>query len=169
MHTAARLAFVAGLAVAAACGRDDDSDLNVSGGEPVQLGEGDLRITSRGGEIDLMLLGDRIVVGLSDSVLAHVREETDTSQLESDGRLASSIEKLVKSTVQSALSKRVDYPLSDLEDVRYERGRIVFDYRDDARFTMIESTKNDDIPLLASFSEEDSRRFVAAVKARMAE
>ena len=169
MHTAARLALVAGLAVAAACGGDDDSDLNVSGGEPVQLGEGDLRITSRGGEIDLMLLGDRIVVGLSDSVLAHVREETDTAQLESDGRLASSIEKLVKSTVHSALSKRVDYPLSDLEDVRYERGRIVFDYRDDARFTMIESTKNDDIPLLASFSEEDSRRFVAAVKARMAE
>jgi hypothetical protein len=169
MHTAARLAFVAGLAVVAACGRDDDSDLNVSGDEPVQLGEGDLRITSRGGEIDLMLLGDRIVVGLSDSVLAHVREETDTSQLESDGRLASSIERLVKSTVQSALSKRVDYPLSDLEDVRYERGRIVFDYRDDARFTMIESTKNDDIPLLASFSEEDSRRFVAAVKARMTE
>ena len=155
-----------GLAVATACTIGDDSDLNVSGGEPVQLGEGDIRITSRGGEIDLMLVGDRIVAGLSDSVLAKVRSETDTSDLDADGGLGASIEKYVKGTVQKALSKRVDYPLSDIEDARYEDGRIVFDYVDGANFTMLESTKNDDIPLLASFSEEDSKRFVAAVKAR---
>lgn len=167
MRSPARLAMVALLAVVAACSiGDDDSDLNVSGETPVQLGEGDIRITSRGGEVDLMLLGDRIVFGLSDSVLAEVRSKTDTTQLDADGGLGASIERLVKSTVQSALSKRVDYPLSDIEDVRYERGRIVFDYVDGASFKLIEGTKNDDIPLLASFSEEDSKRFVAAVKAR---
>jgi hypothetical protein len=166
MHSMARFAMVAGLALSTACTMGDDSDLNVSGGEPVQLGEGDIRITSRGGEIDLMLVGDRIVAGLSDSVLAKVRSETDTSDLDADGGLGASIEKYVKGTVQKALSKRVDYPLSDIEDARYEDGRIVFDYVDGANFTMLESTKNDDIPLLASFSEEDSKRFVAAVKAR---
>lgn len=166
MQPMARFAIVAGLALSSACTIGDDSDPNVSGGEPVQLGAGDIRITSRGGEIDLMLLGDRIVVGLSDSVLAKVRSETDTSDVDADGGLGASLEKYVKSTVQKALSKRVDYPLSDIEDARYEDGRIVFDYVDGAHFTMIESTKNDDIPLLASFSEEDSRRFVAAVKAR---
>jgi hypothetical protein len=166
MHSIARFAMVAGLALSTACTIGDDSDLSVSGGEPVQLGEGDIRITSRGGEVDLMLLGDRIVVGLSDSVLAKVRSETDTSDLDADGGLGASLEKYVKSTVQNALSKRMDYPLSEIEDARYEDGRIVFDYVDGANFTMIESTKNDDTPLLASFSEEDSRRFVAAVKAR---
>lgn len=166
MHSIARFAMVAGLALSTACTIGDDSDVNVSGGEPVQLGEGDIRITSRGGEIDLMLLGDRIVVGLSDSVLAKVRSETDTSDLDADGGLGASLEKYVKSTVQKTLSKRVDYPLSEIEDARYEDGRIVFDYVDGANFTMIESTKNDDNPLLASFSAEDSKRFVAAVKAR---
>ena len=58
------------------------------------------------------------------------------------------------------------YPLSDIEDADYENGRIVFDYVDGAKFSLLESTKNDDIPLLASFSEDDSKRFVAAVKAR---
>lgn len=166
MHTLTRFALVACLAGAAACGGDDDSDLNVAGGEPVVLGEGDIRITSRGGEIDLMLVGDRIVVGLSDSVLAHVRSETDTGSVDAEGGLGASIEKFVKSKVQTALSKRVDYPLSDIEDADYENGRIVFDYVDGAKFSLLESTKNDDIPLLASFSEEDSKRFVAAVKAR---
>ena len=168
MNPVARFAVVAGLAAVAACGiGDDDSNPNVSGGEPVQLGEGDIRITSRGGEVDLMLLGDRIVVGLSDSVLAHVRSKTDTALLEADGGLGASIEKFVKSTVENTLAKRIDYPLSDIEDVRYERGRIVFDYVDGADFKLLEGAENDDTPVLASFSEEDSERFVAAVKARM--
>lgn len=166
MLPVARFSIVAGLVVVAACNGGDDSDLNVSG-EPLQLGAGDIRITSRGGEVDLMLLGDRIVVGLSDSVLNKVRSETDTTKLEADGGVGASIEKFVKSTVQKALAKRVDYPLSDIEDARYENGRIVFDYVEGANFSLIENTKNDDIPLLASFSEEDSKRFVDAVKTRM--
>lgn len=170
MNPVARFAVVAGLAAVAACGiGGDDSDPNVSGGEPVHLGEGDIRITSRGGEVDLMLLGDRIVVGLSDSVVAHIRSKTDTSTLESDGGLGASIEKFVKSTVENTLTKRIDYPLSDVEDARYEGGRIVFDYVRGAEFTLLEDAKNDDNPVLASFSEEDSERFVAAVKARKAQ
>ena len=163
----ARFAVVAGLAAVAACSLgDDDSNPDLAGGEPVQLGEGDVRITSRGGEVDLMLLGDRIVAGLSDSVVAHIRSETDTADLEADGGLGASIEKLVKSTVENTLTKRIEYPLSDIEDVRYERGRIVFDYVRGANFKLLEGAKNDDVPVLASFSEEDSERFVAAVKAR---
>ena len=154
------------LALATACG-GGDSDLNVAGGEPVTLGEGDVRISSRNGAIDLMLLGDRIVVGLSDSALAKVNAETDTSQLESSGGVGASIEKFVKSKVQSTLSKRLDYPVSDLRDARYEDGRIVFEYKDGARFELLEKAETDDDPFLASFSEADSERFVEAVRARL--
>ena len=167
MYSLTRLALMAGVALVAACGGDDDSDVDISGGEPVQLGEGDIRITSRGGEIDLMLVGDKIVAGLSDSVLAKVRAETDTSALEAENDLGASIEKFVKSTVQKTLAKRIEYPLADVEDASYEDGRIVFEYRDGAKFQMLESSKSDDIPVLASFSEEDSKRFVAAVKSRL--
>lgn len=168
MPSFTRVALVAGLALVAACG-SDESDLELSSGEPVQLGEGDIRITTRGGELDLMLVGDKIVAGFSDSVLAQIREGPDTTELEADDDLGASIEKFVKATVQKALAKRFEYPLSDIEDVNYEKGRIVFSYRRGAKFKLLENTKQDDVPILASFSEQDSERFVAAVKTRLAE
>lgn len=166
MLTIQRMALVASVLVLAACGHDD-SDMSIAGGETVRLAQGDARITSRDGAIDLMLLGERIVVGLSDSVLREIRDKTDTSQLESDGGIGASIERFVKSKVQTTLAKRVEYPLSDIRDARYEKGRIVFDYVDGARFAMLENAESDNAPVLASFSEADSERFVEAVRQRL--
>jgi hypothetical protein len=167
MRAIVRFTAISALALAAACRGGDDSYASVATDEPVQLGEGDVRITSRDGAVDLMLVGDRIIVGLSDSALEEIREQTDTTALEGDGGFGASIERFVKAKVQTTLAKRFDYPVSDLRDVSYDRGRIVFEYEDGKKFNLLEGAKSDDQPVLAAFSEEDSRAFVKAVRERI--
>lgn len=167
MRAFLRFTALSSLIILAACHSGDDSHVVVSEGDTVQLGEGDVRITSRDGAIDLMLAGDRIIVGLSDSVMEKVRAETDTANLDSDGGIGASIEKFVKSKVQTTLAKRVDYPVSDLRDASYEGGRIVFEYKGGAKFHLLEGAKTNDRSVLSSFSEEDSEAFVEAVRERI--
>ena len=167
MRAFLRFTALSSLVIATACHTGEDSHIVVSEGDTVQLGEGDVRITSRDGAIDLMLAGDRIIVGLSDSVMEKVRAETDTANLDADGGIGASIEKFVKSKVQTTLAKRVDYPVSDLRDASYEDGRIVFQYRGRAKFHLLEGAETNDRSVLSSFSEEDSQAFVDAVRERI--
>lgn len=168
MHLSAKFLVLATALLTGACG-GDDSNASFSSAEPIVLGEGDVRISNQQGAIDLMLVGDRIVVGFSDSLLAEIQAKTDTSQLESSGGVGASIERFVKSKVQGTLGKRIEYPVSDLRDVSYDGGRIRFEYQPDANFGMLENMETENVPLLASFSEEDSRRFVEAVRTRLRE
>lgn len=148
-----------------ACGGDSKQD--VSSAEPLVLQEGDVQITSRDNAIDLVLLGDQVIAGLSDSVLNIVAQETDTSDLESDNGFGASVERFVKTKVQGALNTRMSYPVAHLRGVRYEDGLIKFDYKRGEKFGMLEDADIDGRPLLGSFSEADSRRFVDAVQARI--
>lgn len=163
MRSLLRLAAFSLFAVTIAC-RMGGSDAEVSDAA-IELGPGDIRITSTNGGFDLMLVGEEIVAGLSDSVLEKVRNEIQAH--ESGDGLGANIERFVKSTVEEALSKRVRYSVRDLRDVRYEDGRIRFEYRGGEKFDLLENTKTEDSHLLASFSEDDSRRFVDAVRARI--
>ena len=146
-----------------ACGGDSDPAVS---NEQLVLQEGDVRITSRDNAIDLVLQGDQVIVGLSDSMLNVVAQETDTSDLESDG-IGASVERFVKAKVQGALNTRMSYPVAHLRGVKYEDGLIEFEYKGDEKFGMLEDADIDGRPLLGSFSEADSRRFVDAVQARI--
>ena len=146
-----------------ACGGDSDPAVS---NEPLVLQEGDVRITSRDNAVDLVLQGDQIIVGLSDSVLNVVAMKTDTSDVESDG-IGASVERFVKAKVQGALNTRMSYPVAHLRGVKYEDGLIEFDYKGDEKFGMLEDADIDGRPLLGSFSEADSKRFVDAVQARI--
>src|SRR5262249_42376789 len=121
-------------------------------------------IVSTDGGIDLALIGDSISSGLSQATLAKAKHETDTAEVKSSG-FGASIEKMVKSSVQSALGTRVAFPLSGIKSARYENDRIEFDWngKDPKVFTNTKVNKQD---LLAAFSPADSRRFVDAVNAR---
>lgn len=128
------------------------------------LAEGDVRIVSTNGGIDLALIGDSISTGLSPQALRTVRQETDTASVSGTG-LGAQIERAVKGTVQGAIGKRVAFPITDVREVRYEGGTLVFDWVGEPR-KLLENTKIDGKPLLASFAPEDARRFAAAVNAR---
>lgn len=125
---------------------------------------GDVRIVSTGAEVDLALVGDTISSGLSQQALARARPEIDSSRVSGTG-LGASIEKMVKGTVQSALGTRVAFPISALNDVRYESGRIVFDWKERPAIVFAKTSINGK-PFLESFRPEDAQRFVSAVRAR---
>ncbi|MEO7456392.1 MAG: hypothetical protein ABIY52_09025 [Gemmatimonadaceae bacterium] len=166
------LALAAVLAIA--CGDHDADDhaaavpMNVSrnagtGGGSVELGSGDVRITNRDGGVDLALIGDSISGGLSEKTLAKVRSDIDTTKVKGTG-FGADIEKMVKGTVQSALTTRVAYPLSAVKDVRYENGKIVFEWNGKAQSFGKVNVDGKDV--LESFSESEAKRFVDAVHAR---
>src|SRR5205085_4551202 len=94
---------------------------------------------------------------------AKARQEIDTSKVKGTG-FAADIEKMVKGTVQSALTTRVAFPLSAINDVRYENHKIVFDWNGKPR--SFGSVKNNDKDILETFDEGEAQRFVEAVRAR---
>ena len=169
-----RLSFLlACLVVVAASCRNHDSDeakvpMRLSrpadsvGKVPLQ--EGDIRITSVDGGVDLALIGDSISGGLSQQTLSKVRHDTDTSAVSGSG-FGASIEKMVKGTVQSALGTRVVLALSDVKDVRYDGKRLVFDWNGTPQ-SGFSHVRMDNKDVLESFSSEDAQRFVVAVRAR---
>lgn len=169
--------IVAGLLAIAACGRKDNPDPNPSvnpnpGKDPgrvgqrdsLVLGPGDVMITNRDSSVDLALVGQKIVVRLSDKTMEKVRRETDTSAVKDSG-FGGSIERLVKRTVQSTLGQQFDYSLSDVRDARYENGAIVLDVNGKEP-RLLANTKVGGEKVMESFRPEDAQRFVAAVNAR---
>ena len=128
------------------------------------LADGDIRIVSTSGGIDLALIGDTISSGLSPQALREVRKETDTAAVNGTG-FGAEIEKMVKGTVQGAVGTRVSFPVSAVREARYDGEKIVFEWVGSSR-KLFENTKIDGKPLLASFAPDDARRFADAVNAR---
>ena len=147
---------------AAAASAPSASEGSASVGD--SLAEGDVRIVTTNGGIDLALIGDSISTGLSPSALQTVRRETDTTSVTGTG-FGAQLEKVVKGTVQGAVGKRVAFPISEVREVRYDGEKLVFEWAGEPR-KLFENTKIDGKPLLASFTADDARRFADAVNAR---
>lgn len=167
------VAILATLAVLAACGRHDSKNsvpISTSrnpeaGSARAELKPGDIRIVAVDNGVDLALLGDTISSGLSQYALDKAKEGTDTSAVTGSG-FGASIEKMVKSSVQTAIGTRIAFPLSSVRDITYDNGRIVFDGTPNPG-DIFKNTKVNGKPLLESFSPADARRFVDAVHARL--
>ena len=161
------------LVVATACGRHDSRDRgnvetqgNVANRDSaLTLGPGDLKIVSEDSSVDLAVVGQRIVVRLSDKTMNKVRSETDTMGVKDSG-FGGSIERLVKKTVQSALGHQFEYPLSDVKSAKYENGAIVLTPKGDREPRLLANTKINGKKLMESFRPDDAQRFVAAVNAK---
>ena len=159
------------LAAAATLGacrhRDADTRFSDRDTTPVEkLGPNDMMMTTRDSTMQMGVVGDHITMRLAPRALDSVRVATDTSKVEGNG-FAASLEKTIKRGVAAALQKQVEIPLSDVRDVRYENGRLVFDWVNKPAMAP-DNTKSNGRDLLASFSEQDCQRFVAAVRAHKA-
>ena len=167
MRASLLLAVAAALSVVACSHRDRDEEAASSpppGATTVPQDDGrDVRISTTGNEVDLALVGDTITSGLSEQTLAKARRETDASAVQGTG-IGASIERMVKSGVQTALGTRVAIPISALNDVRYENGAIVFDWKKKP-MSFVKTSVNGK-PIMESFDPADAQRFVNAVRAR---
>lgn len=171
-------AFAACLALAACSHRDRDDHANgdvklsfdsaaaaASVNEP--LGPGDVRVKSTDGAVILALVGDSVRFQLSDSLRNTVKQSID-AKADSAGGIGAMIAKSVSGVVTSAMGFVVRIPVSEIENIRYEDGRIEFDTRGEhSKFSM--SGKGNRSDGNAKFTPEDGEKFVAAVKARQAE
>ena len=167
MRASAVLCIATALALTACSCRDrgEERTATPSSSAPAVLQDDgrDVRITTTGNEVDLALVGDTITSGLSEQTLAKARHETNADAVQGTG-VGASIERMVKSGVQTALNTRVAIPISALNDVRYEHGAIVFDWK--KKPTAFVKTSVNGKPIMESFSPADAQRFVDAVRAR---
>ena len=159
--------LLAALATLGACRHRDDSSFTDRDTTPVaKLGPNDMMMTTTDSTMQMGVIGDHIAMRLAPKALDSIRVATDTSKVEGTG-FAASLEKTIKRGVATALQKQVDIPLRDVRDVRYENGRIVFDWANKPAMAP-DNTKSNGRDLLASFSAQDSQRFVDAVRAHKA-
>ena len=126
----------------------------------IVLGSGDVMITSTEGTLVLAVVGDSVRMQLSDSLRQSVRSELDTAG--SENELAATIMKGVSSVVNNALGFTVRVHVNDVENLRYENGKIRFDVKGSA----VNMTTGRGESGAAQFSEADARRFIDAVEAR---
>lgn len=126
---------------------------------------GAVSIRTNDHRMTLTLARDTVSMGLSDSVLADVKRQMakDTS----DHGIAGAFSGFIKKTVSSALHGRVAYPVQDIQDAKYENGRIVFTYRQ-PREMKFEDVSTDHNKVLTMFPPDDAKRFVAAVDSAIA-
>jgi hypothetical protein len=132
---------------------------------PDTLGPGDLRIYNVDSSLDVVLIGDKIAAGLSPKMIAKVRRDLDSSKT-SDSGLGGSIAKIVTSTVASKIGMHAEFPLKDLNDVRYDSGRLVFDWKKGTEHSLFQGTNVNGKKADDTFSKAEAQRFIDAVHAR---
>lgn len=135
------------------------------------LGPGDIQIFSTDGNVDVILQGDKLMVGLSPQAVAKAKAEMAKNAGNESG-LGAVIANAVKSGVASALGTHIAYPLSETKEIRYENNQLVLVTQKGDVHRMEGSVKTDDRSREkkgVEFSREDAERFIAAVNARKRE
>lgn len=136
---------------------------------PEALGPGDLQIYNADSSVDLILQGDKILAGLSPKTIAKVKGDLQRSAEKDTSGLGGSIAQMVKKEVAGAIGTHAAFPVSNIRDIRYEDEQIVVDWKDGGKYQLFGSTRVDGSKVSNTFPREDAERFVAAVKARMAQ
>jgi hypothetical protein len=121
-----------------------------------------LTITSTDGGVELVLTDTSVSMKLSESVLKQAQDEMQ-QDLQNDpdikkGGLAARFARFVAGAVESLLNHTIEYPLGDVESLRYQDGGLVFTYSKKQRFSF-ETVSVDGKPALKSFSPEDAQAF----------
>lgn len=135
---------------------------------PDSLGPGDMRIYNADSSVDLILVGDKILAGLSPKTIAKIRGEMEKSAAHDTGGLGGSISQIVKKSVAGVIGTHAVFPVADIRDIRSEGDQIVFEWKDGSTHQLFGGTKVNG-ERANTFRPEDAQRFVDAVKARMGE
>ncbi len=135
---------------------------------PEALGPGDMRLYNEDSSVDIVLMGDRILAGLSAKTVAKVKTSMEDSHSGDSTGLGGMISGIVKSSVAGAIGTHAAFPLSDVKDIEYHDGRIRVTWNDGSDHDLFGDAKvriNDE-KASNQFNEADAKRFIAAVRAR---
>jgi hypothetical protein len=145
-------------------GRDHSDATIAARDENRKLGPGDVRVMNTDSSVEIAVIGDSIITGFGPRVIAEIQKSTDTST--AGNGFGAGIEKIVKGAVASALNKEIKYAIADVQDVRFEDGKLQFFWKDGSRMKILESGHSNDKPISETFRVADAQRFIAAFHAR---
>lgn len=163
-------ALVAASLFSAAC---RDHDVQIDGGKVEHasfakrdssraMGPGDIRVATTDSMLEVALIGDSVIAGLGAAARDKIKAATDTGAIAGTG-FSASIERMVKSTVAGVLDHELEVPISEITDVRYENGMLVFYDRNGKRMQINNRSKNGE---RSRFAESDAQAFIAAFRAK---
>ncbi len=132
---------------------------------PDSLGPGDMRLYNADSSVDIVLMGDRILAGLSAKTVAEIKRSLNDSHSDSTG-LGGMISGIVKSSVAGAIGTHAVFPLAEIKDMQYQDGHIRVTWTDGGDRDLFNSTEVNHRKVSNSFNDADAKRFVAAVRER---
>jgi hypothetical protein len=132
------------------------------------LGPGDLRIYNRDSTVDLVLVGNNLLAGLSPKMQDKVKAEMAAKTAKDTTGFGGSIAQLVKKSVAGAIGTHASFPLSNIRDIRYDNDQIVIDWTDGSKHELFGNTNVNGQKVSNSFTQEDAQRMIDAVRARKA-
>ena len=168
-------ALIAGVLFVSACGRDNNEIKIRSNGSSVDhasiarrdslrpLGIGDVRIATTDSAVEIALVGDSLFAGLGEATRAKIARATDTAAVSGTG-IGAGLEKLVKSTVAGALDHELHVPLSEISNIEYSDGTLVFYDKKGKRMQVFDNDNGRNRP--SQFSRADADAFISAFKAK---
>lgn len=124
-------------------------------------GDEQLVITTREGDVDLGLTDEVLFFRLSPKKVDEIQDEIDAEVEGTDG-LGRSIAEAVTGVVTDALRHAVHFPIEDVEEVRYEDGRLDITFVGEDEMPSIE---RDGEPIEEAFDPEDAERFAETFEA----
>jgi hypothetical protein len=130
------------------------------------LGPGDLRIYNRDSSVDIVLVGNNLVAGLSPKTQERVKHELEARTSNDTTGFGGSIAQIVKKSVAASIGTHSAFPLSDIRNIRYDNGQLVFDWKDGTKHELFGNTDVNGQKVSNSFSPEDAQRLIDAVHAR---
>jgi hypothetical protein len=133
------------------------------------LNPGDVQIITTDGNFDLTLQGDKILAGLSEKMVAKVRDDIAKETDKAQSGLGAVIAGAVKSGVASAIGMHVSYALANVKEIRFRDGRIILVTMDGDTHALAGDSKDANTSDKAVFAEADAQRFMEAVSARKKE
>jgi len=169
MKAAASLLLLLPLLAAPVEARAQGNDIRVSVSDtdsPGRVGsrrhprDARLAIATRDDRVALLLTGEAVVMQLTDRGLRDIRDDMrrEAEEEGESGFFAEMVQTVVRSTVESMLRRSIEYPVGELRDVEYRRGRLVFTGEDGKR--VFENVRVNDTEVMESFSDADARAFV---------
>lgn len=127
------------------------------------LGAHDVRIVSTDGQFEMAVVGERVVMRMSDLAVQRIRRELDTAHAAPG--VGGWIERRVKGTVQRVLDKQMVMPVSAITDARYEDGELRLTLRGGGEAIHLPGAGGTDGRVNGRFARADAERFVAAIRA----
>jgi len=133
---------------------------------PETLGPGDMRIYNADSSVDVVLMGDKILAGLSSKTVAKIKSGLDESRSGDTSGFGGMVSQIVKSSVAGAIGTHAVFPLADIKDIHYSDGKIRVQWSDGGDKELFSGTSVNHQKVSDSFNEADAKRFVEAVRAR---